>query len=300
MITGSNGFIGQYVSDYLEKKGHDVLRIVRDSERSVCEKATVINDFSTVESWDYLFRGVDVVVHLAGLAHISEKHLNMQRARLVNVNQTKDIALAAQRNRVSKFIYLSSAKALGESSGRISLSDATEPIPQSSYGILKIEAETILRTVFNKNVSFMFLRPPLVYGPLVKANFLTLMRILNLGIPLPFGSLKNSRSLIFVGNLADAINCCAISNDKKSGAYTLCDGPALDIPTVCRKLAKSLNKSSRLFPFPLRLLSATPGGAKITSSFVINDSNFRSEFNWSPPFDCDHGFKETAIWFKKL
>ena len=297
MITGSNGFIGTYISNYLEKKGHEILRVVRLKENPGDVKRFYTLDFEKMEASQDLFREVDAVIHLAGLAHIPEKNLNILDARKINFTQTLNLAIQAKKNGVSKFVFLSSVKVLGEDSGDSFFSDTSVPTPTSVYGNLKWEAEAALRNLLDKKMSFLFVRAPLVYGPLVKANFLSLLKIINTGLPLPFRSVQSYRSLLFVGNLADAINCYLIKDNPQSGAYLLCDGDAQSIPAICYFLGESLSRKVRLFSVPKSFLSYLPGGSKLMSSLVINDSTFRLHFSWDPPFTLNDGLAETAKWY---
>ena len=297
MITGSNGFIGNYISNYLEKKGHEILRVVRARENFRNFKRFYTMDFERMEASQHLFQAVDAVIHLAGLAHVPEKNLDSQYAQEINVTQTLNLAAQAKKNRVSKFVFLSSVKVLGEDSGNSFFSDTSIPNPTTVYGNLKWKAEVALRHLFNKNTSFLFVRAPLVYGPLVKANFLSLLKMIDTGLPLPFRSVQSYRSLLFVGNLADAINCYLIKDNPKSGAYLLCDGDAQSIPSICYFLGKSLSRKVRLFSVPKFFLSCFPRSSKLMSSLVINDSKFRSHFSWNPPFTFDDGLAETAKWY---
>ena len=297
MITGSNGFIGTYISNYLENHGHEILRVVRYKENACDVKRFHTLDFEKMEASQHLFQAVDAVIHLAGLAHIPEKNLDLLDARKINVTQTLNLASQAKKNGISKFVFLSSVKVLGEDSGDSFFSDTSAPTPTTVYGNLKWEAEEALRHLFDKKMSFLFVRAPLVYGPLVKANFLSLLKIINTGLPLPLRSVQSYRSLLFVGNLADAIHCYLINDNPESGAYLLCDGDAQSIPAICHFLGESLNRKVRLFSVPKSFLSWFPGGSKLTSSLVISDSTFRSHFSWDPPFTLNDGLAETAKWY---
>lgn len=232
--------------------------------------------------------GCDAVVHLANIAHAHASPAELHR---VNVEGTIAQARAARSAGVRRFVYLSSLKAARA---------------DDAYGRSKSLAEQALRQQVGLEVAI--LRPPLVYGPRVKANFLALLRAVDRGWPLPLASVANRRSLLYVGNLADAILRCLEAPaapkaaDAAGGAparlFELSDGAPVSTPELCRALARALGRPARLFPFPPALLRLLPGAARLVESQVADDRAMREAFGWQPPFGLEEGLRLTAQWYR--
>jgi nucleoside-diphosphate-sugar epimerase len=221
--------------------------------------------------------GCDAVVHLANIAHTAASPRELHR---VNVEGTIAQARAALAAGARRFVYLSSIKAAQA---------------DDAYGRAKSIAEQALAQL--EGLEPVFLRPPLVYGPRVKANFLALMRAVARGWPLPLASIRNRRSLLYVGNLVDAIrHCLEVSIIRKS--YELSDGAPLSTPELCRALGRALGRPARLFPFPAALLRLAPGLARLTESLEVDERAIREELGWRPPFTLEEGLRLTAEWYR--
>lgn len=261
LVTGISGFIGSALAPALEARGHEVSGVTREA-RTLAEA----------------FAGSEAVVHLANIAHST---LNRALLWRVNVDGTRRAAELAAAAGAKRFVYLSSVKAgLQE--------------PGDAYGEAKLAAERALAEV--RGIETVILRPPLVYGPRVKANFLLLMRAVAQGWPLPFASIENRRSLIYVGNLADAI-ARALEAPRAAGkTYFVADGKPVSTPQLCRALGAALGRPARLFPFPPWLLEVVPAMKKLTRSLELDDSAIRNELAWRPPFSFEAGLRETARW----
>jgi nucleoside-diphosphate-sugar epimerase len=179
-------------------------------------------------------------------------------------------------------------------------------MPSDPYGISKWEAEQALRKIeAETGLEVVIVRPTLVYGPGVKANFLNMMKIITKGIPLPFASVTNKRSLIYVGNLVDALATCAIHPAAAGNTYLVSDGEDVSTPELIRRTAAALGVPARLFPVPIslmRLAGAVTGKnaavKRLLGSLTIDISKIRRELDWQPPFTMDEGLRETAEWFK--
>lgn len=221
--------------------------------------------------------GCDAVVHLANIAHAAANARDLHR---VNVEGTIAQARAALEAGARRFVYLSSIKAA---------------LPEDAYGRAKAAAEQALLRL--EGLEPLILRPPLVYGPRVKANFLALMRAVDRGWPLPFAGIHNRRSLIYVGNLVDAI-----ARGLEAGAvgktYALSDGAPASTPELCRAVARALGRPSRLFFFPSALLALVPRVSRLVESQVVDGDAFRAELGWRPPFTLEQGLRATAEWFR--
>jgi len=220
----------------------------------------------------------DAVVHLANIAHT---HASAAELRRVNVEGTIAQARAALAAGARRFLYLSSIKAAP---------------PVDAYGRAKSIAEHALLQA--QGLEAVILRPPLVYGPRVKANFLSLMRAIDGGWPLPFASIENRRSLVYVGNLCDAILRCLEARQATGRTYFVSDGVPVSTPQLCRALGAALQCPARLFPFPARLLELHPGLRRLTRSLEVDDSAIRQELNWRPPYTFEQGLRATAEWYR--
>jgi len=189
-------------------------------------------------------------------------------------------------------LFMSSVKVLGEETPAAPFDDSSAPAPQDAYGRAKVEAESALRAI--PGLALTVLRPPLVYGPGVKANFLALARAVARGWPLPLASIANRRSLLYAGNLADAVARCVESPAAAGKTYLLSDGVPLSTPALCRALGAALGRPARLFPFPPTLLPAR----KLTRSLAIDDSAIRRELDWAPPYGFEEGLRLTVAQIK--
>jgi nucleoside-diphosphate-sugar epimerase len=222
--------------------------------------------------------GCDAVVHLANIAHTRASPAELRR---VNVEGTVAQAEAARAAGTRRFVYLSSVKAI---------------TPDDAYGRAKREAEQALANI--SGLETVVLRPPLVYGPGVKGNFLALMRAIDRGWPLPFASIDNRRSLIYVGNLCNAMKRCVEAPQASGRTYLVSDGDPVSTPQLCRALGGALRRPARLYPFPARLLTLHPGLRRLTSSLEIHDSAIRQELSWRPPYSFEEGLRLTAEWYR--
>ena len=221
--------------------------------------------------------GCDAVVHLANIAHTSASAADLQR---VNVAGTLAQARAALAAGVRRFVYLSSLKAAQ---------------PDDAYGRAKLRAEQALLGL--AALEPVILRPPLVYGPRVKANFLALLRAIDRGWPLPLAGIENRRSLVYVGNLVDAVLAC-LGGPAQGRTYALADGAPVSTPELCRAIGRALGRPARLFAFPGALLHLTPGLARLLQSQVADGSALRAELGWRPPFSFEEGLRRTAEWYR--
>jgi nucleoside-diphosphate-sugar epimerase len=199
---------------------------------------------------------------------------------------------------------MSSVKVYGKGSA-VAYTEHDSPMPTAPYAISKFEAEQLLQEINdNTGLEVVVLRPPLIYGPHVKANFLKLLKLVDMGIPLPFANVRNQRSLIFIENLLDAIVTCIHHPKAVRKTYLLSDGIDTSTPELIRKTALSLNRPVRLFPFPLnllRLLARVIGRSeavdRLLNSFTVDSSRICTELGWTPRFSMTEGLAETATWY---
>jgi len=224
--------------------------------------------------------------------------------RSVNVGITKALLEACARSSVKQILYLSSIKAVGEGEGS-PYSEEAECAPKDAYGISKREAEQLVLESAKGGMVTTVVRPPLVYGPGVKGNFLRLMNLVWRGLPLPIGLIRNARSMVFVGNLTNAI--CTLLNEpsKAAGVFHVADyGVPLSTPELVRKLARLMGRPARIVPFPVglmrltgRLVGRLEDVDRLTRSLVVSCDRIRKELGWEPPFSVDEGLAQTVEWF---
>lgn len=254
-------------------------------------------DLAAFRSWRQLLEGAQVVVHLANAAHVrGRSNAHMAAAQRLNVEATLRLAEEAVACGAKRFIYLSSSKVHGEETASAPVTENSPLAPADPYATFKVQAETGLRAVAAGGaLQLTVLRPPLVYGPGVKANFLALMRLVASRLPLPFASIENRRSVVFVGNLANAIARCL--DRPSTSTFLVSDGSALSTPELCMALGNALGRPARFFACPTRLLELMPGMKKLTRSFEVDASAIGRALDWQPPYSLEEGLRATADWY---
>ena len=258
LITGQNGFIGKALFDLLKQQGHQVRGTVRN-ENKIEEGLDIIavGDISSTTDWSTALKDIETVIHLANRAHVLNDQVSdpLTIFREVNVAGTIHLAKQALESKVKRFIFISSIKVNGEKTDEHSFSVEDRPNPQDPYAISKLEAENALREISAQStMEIVIIRPPLVYGQGVKGNFKRLSRLVELGIPLPFASIKNKRSLISLENLVQLLSKAIIDPTVANQTLLVSDSKDLSAPQLIKKIAKSIGKPTRLFPFPVKLL----------------------------------------------
>jgi len=282
-VSGATGFLGRVVVPALRSRRHEVVALDRAS----------IGDIATVTDWPARLAGMDAVVHLAALAHA--RGIDEARLRAVNVEASVVIGKAAVAAGTA-MLFMSSVKVLGEETLAQPFTESSMPAPQDAYGRAKAAAEADLRAI--PGLRLTVLRPPLVYGPGVRANFLSLLNAVARGWPLPLASIDNRRSLIGAGNLADAVARCVEAPQAAGKTYMVSDGAPLSTPALCRAIASALGRTARLLPFPTSLLEIAPPARKLTRSLVVDDGAIRRELGWAPPQSLEEGLRLTAGWLR--
>ncbi len=267
----------------------------------------VIGDLGSTAAWGEALQGVDGVVHLAARAHVMRDGSADPLAdyRRVNVLGTRVLAQAAASAGVRRFVFLSSIKVNGEQTGQQPYTEQDLPRPQDAYGVSKWEAEHALLAAADKSsMEAVVLRPPLLYGPGVKGNFLSLIRAVDHGLPLPLASVHNRRSLLYAGNLNDAVILCLEHPIAAGKTYLLADDDGVSTPDLIRGIAHALGKPARLLHFPpllLKLAGAATGKAgavaRLLGSLQVDSARIRSELGWRPRGDMAHALAETARWY---
>ncbi len=314
LVTGASGFIGRALCSHLIN-GEMTVRGTLLPEESpeiltgLGVEPVRIEPVGQDTDWRLAVSGVETVVHLAARVHIMEDRSAdpLAEFRRVNSDGTARLAAEAAKAGVKRFVFVSSIKVNGEESP-LPYTVASLPEPLDPYGISKWEAEQAIRRIETETgLEVVVVRPTLVYGPGVKANFLNLLRLVSRGVPLPFGSITNRRSLIYVANLADAIAICAQHPRAAGRTFLVSDGEDVSTPELVRRTAAALGVPGRLFPFPVcamsvlgRILGKSRAVKRLTGSLAVDSSEIKNELGWQPPFSMEEGLLETAHWFRTL
>jgi len=297
-VTGASGFVGSALSSELRMRGIDVQSISRAQQE--IDKST---------DWQDALQGISVVIHLAARVHVMHENKAdpLAEFRKVNVEGTEHLARSAAAAGVKRLVYVSSIKVNGEETiGGQRYSEESAPFTKDPYGISKWEAEQALqRVAAETGLEVVIIRPPLVYGVGVKGNFAQMLSVVSRRIPLPFAAVKNQRSLIYVGNLVDALISCAIHPAAAGKTYLACDGEDISTPALLNRLGNEMGCPARLFQCPTWLLSMMGKIAsrsdqllRLMGSLQIDSHKIRSELNWKPPYRLQQGLQKTAEWYR--
>ena len=303
LVTGATGFVGRGLVERFIADGVALRAALRTPGILPVETVTV-GEIGPDTEWKAALEGVDTIVHLAGRAHVMRHEADaLAQFRRVNAAGTAQLAAQAEAAGVRRFVLVSSVKAAADTSTK-ALVETDQAVPGTHYGVSKLEGEAALRANA-KSMETVILRPPLVYGPGVAANFRALLRLVESGLPLPLGAVRNRRSLIARDNLVDAIFTALSAPKAAGGIFYVSDGAPLSTLALITGLAKALGKPARLFPMPpglLRLAAKTLGKADAADSLLgsleIDDSAFRTATGWGPPLGQDAAFGAVAAWYK--
>lgn len=308
LVTGANGFVGQALCPALRLAGYEVRGAVR---KLPLEAGSIllmeVGDIGPDTNWIKALKGVNHVIHLAGRVHVLNENLPdaLNVFRQVNTMGTETLARAAAKQGVQRFIYISSIGVHGQYTTGQPFSEADVPHPHNDYALSKWEAEQALWKVSEETgLPVTVLRPPLIYGPGVRANFLLLMQLVRRGIPLPLASIRNRRNLVFLYNFVDAI-LLALSHPEAAGeTFLVADTDATSVPQLMRLLAKLMKCPSRLFPFPekwlmqgARLLGRSAVTDRLCRSLEVDSRKIRKMLGWQTPRTLEEGLAETVTWF---
>jgi nucleoside-diphosphate-sugar epimerase len=307
LVTGGTGFVGAALLTRLSREpGVQPVALVR-SPAALPPGVEVLppTDLTAVADWTAVLRGVTVVVHAAARVHLLHDRAAdpLAEYRRVNVDATTALARAAVANGVRRFVFLSTAKVHGEHSapGRpFRVSDA--PVPRDPYAISKLEAEEALRAIASDSgLEVVVVRPPLVYGPGVKANFAAMVRSVQRGWPLPLGSIRNTRSLCGVDNLVDLLRVCLDHPAAAQRTFLVSDGEDVSTPELLRRVARALGVRSWLLPVPsgwIRVMAGCTGQRaaveRLLGSLQLDIAPTCSTLSWHPPVSLDEGLLRTV------
>jgi len=302
LITGATGFVGRGLVAHLTGQGRPIRRAVRAGDE---DGGIAIGDIGPDTDWASALEGVDTVVHLAGRAHVMARERDaLAQFRKVNMAGTKRLAEQAEQAGVRRFVLLSSVKAAADRTGEHAIVETEPANPRSPYGISKLEGERALWDTARR-MEAVVLRPPLVYGPGVKANFRALLRLVDSGLPLPLRSVQNRRSVISRDNLVSAIAAAMTATGAPGKTFYVTEAAPISTPTLIRHLARSLGRPARLLSVSPALIAglAILAGRRETAdsllgSLAVNGLAFRAATGWQPPISQDAAFDDVAKWYR--
>ncbi len=313
LVTGANGFVGQSLCAALLGLNFKVRGVIRGSK--ILPKGVESIDIHGVDGttiWSKALMGCNQVIHLAARVHVIDDDIScaLEQYRQVNVEGTLHLATQAAAAGVKRFIYISSIKVNGESTLLdLPFHADDKPNPQDPYGISKWEAEQGLQTVsYQTGMEVVIIRSPLVYGPGVKANFLSMMKWLQRGIPLPFGGVAiNRRSFIFLGNLVDMIITCINHPAAANQTFLVSDDEDLSTASLLDHMALALGRPLKLITVPTvlitlgaKLIGRSGISRRLCGSLQVDIKKTKDLLGWSPPVSVDEGLRQTAAHFLKM
>lgn len=307
LVTGANGFIGNAVCKQAVQHGLCVIGAMRVlTEVPSCIQPVEVGDINGLTDWGNVLHDVNVVVHLAARVHVMQDNEadSLTAFRAVNVDGTLNLARQAAAAGVKRFVFVSSVKVNGEFTlpGR-AFTEADAPMPQDAYGQSKLEAEQGLRQLSSEmGMEVVIIRPPLVYGPGVKANYAALVRAVQRGWPLPLGAVHNQRSLVALGNLVDFILTCITHPQAVNQTFLVSDGQDLSTTELVRGMARSAGVPARLLPVPMwalqvgaSLLGKGDVVQRLCGNLQVDASKARSLLGWVPPVSVEEGLRRAMV-----
>ncbi|HDY7739291.1 TPA: SDR family oxidoreductase [Vibrio vulnificus] len=309
LITGSNGFLGSSIVDRVQHKGVKLLDRGGDNKHSCCEFFQ--HEINGHEDYRHALEDCNTVIHCAARVHVmSDKVDNpLMLYREINTSGTTNLAKQAVEAGVKRFIFISSIKVNGENStGKVPFMASDPHSPKDDYGLSKSEAEKDLMQLGKASgMEIVIIRPTLVYGPGVKANFASLMNLVSKGIPLPFGRItKNERSLVSVDNLVDLIVTCIDHPKAANQVFLVSDDHDVSTSEMVRQMALALGKPTWQLPVPVwcynlagKLFNKSDVVDRLTGSLQVDIMHTKERLGWAPPQTLQEGFKKTAEAFLK-
>lgn len=311
IVTGACGFIGSALVKRLADDGHEVVAPVRRINAKPDPRVRYVEglDLTRPGKWDSAVPCAEAVIHVAARVHRLRDEVEnpLTEYRRVNVEGTVALAKRSLVAGVRRFVFLSSIKVNGDYTdvGRRFRAD-DQPAPNDPYAVSKLEAEEALfRLARERGLEIVVVRPPLIYGPGVKANFETIMRLLARGVPLPLGAVEAKRSMLALDNLVDLLSLCLLHPRAANHVLLASDGEDLRVPEIFRRLGRALDRPARLLPVPpallewsARVLGREDLARRLFRSLQIDGGPTRQLLEWAPPVTVDEAFQRTADHFR--
>ncbi|RJG46604.1 NAD-dependent epimerase/dehydratase family protein [Mesorhizobium sp. DCY119] len=312
-VTGASGFVGRALVRQIAETKNSCTAAYRGSAPSGLPpqvRPAIVGDLSRETDWSSFLQGLDVVIHAAARVHILNDRSGdpLTEYRRVNVEGTLALARQAAAAGVKRFVFLSTIKVNGEESAPGQAFRASDrPQPSDPYAISKLEAETgLVELGARQGMEIVIVRPPLVYGPGVKANFLNMMRWVDRGVPLPLGAVNNRRTLVALPNLVDLVLLCTQHPDAAGKVILAGDGEDLSTSDLLRRLYAIMGRSNRLISVPPGMLSALAGllgkgeiARRLCGSLRMDVEETRRLLGWTPPVSVDEGLRQTVEYYRR-
>ncbi len=302
LITGASGFVGRQLCKTLARREIDYAALVRPGQQM--DHSRIIDGISPDTDWQTVLLGIDVIVHLAARVHVMQDRAADPLAafRAINVDATLNLARQAAAAGVKRLVFVSSVKVNGEETYGTPYRAADVPAPQDAYGISKYEAEQGLRAIAAQTgLEVVIVRPPLVYGPGVRANFLRLIQVTRLGLPLPFGTVHNARSMVAVDNLVDLLITCSSHPAAAGQTFLVSDGDDVSLTRLLRLIAQALGKRVWLMPVPAGLMQGAAAllgksavASRLLGSLQVDISHTRTTLDWQPVITVEAAITQTV------
>jgi len=308
VVTGANGFVGSHLCRALQSQGMAYRAVVRKGAQASLGAAGLVRlpSLDAQTDWTTALQGATTVIHLAARVHqVQDSSTDpLQAFRATNLHATLQLAQCALKMGVQRFIFVSTVKVLGEETAPDQPFRASDlAVPQDAYATSKHEAEQALRAlVAGGSMELVIVRPPLVYGPGVRANFASLVRVVRRGIPLPLACVHNLRSLVGIDNLVSLLLRCTQHADAGGQTFLVSDGHDLSTPDLVRQLATALGRPARLWPVPLaglqlaaRLTGRQAAVQRLCSSLQVDISATCQRLQWAPPVPVAEGMRRMVV-----
>lgn len=308
LVTGASGFVGSTLCESLRAANFQVRAALRRYRPSLHPdmEAVEVGDISGHTGWSSALSGVDLVVHAAARAHVlGDSAANAGLYIETNARGTERLAEACAAAGIRRLVYVSSIKVNGEETARGAYTPDDKPDPQDAYGKSKWLGESLLKEVASRTgMEVVVVRPPLVYGPGVRANFLRLLRFVEMGLPLPIRSVDNRRSLVSVWNLCDLIECLLTHPLAPGRSWMVSDGEDLSTPELVTRMGEAMSRRTWLVPVPVsalrwsaRLLGREAEIDRLCGSLRVDISRTRSDLGWSPRLSVEEALSRTVTWY---
>lgn len=308
LVTGASGFVGRSLCAEAIRRGLCIRGAVRQ-RHSLPDgvEPAIVGPIDGKTDWTDALNGVDAVIHLAARVHVMRETAGDPLAKFleVNLHGTANLARQAAQAGVKRLVYVSSIKVNGEAMEAHPFSESDNPNPQDPYAVSKWQAEQALQRIArDTGLEVVIIRPPLIYGPGVKGNFINLLKAIDRGIPLPLAGAKSPRSLLYVGNLVDALIACATHPAAINQTYLVSDGEDISTAELIGEISRLLGRRDWSFYFPLPLLRAigllfgrSAQIERLLNPLCINRNKIRNELRWFPPNTLRDGLQSTVQWY---
>ena len=309
LITGATGFVGRSLVPALKAAGHEVRCAVTKKVDWLDAEQVLINKIELQRDWREALQGMDTVVHLAARVHVMQDKSTSPLDAYLQVNSfaTKILAEQAALHKIKRFIFISSIKVNGEVT--VSGKPFTEEInqqPEDPYGLSKLQGEQYVQKICaNTGMEYVILRPPLVYGPGVKANFLKMLQLVKKDWPLPFAKVQNKRHFIYIDNFVSAI--CAVINNANAAnqVYLVSDAEAFSLSQLLQNIGQGMDVQVKLLPVPValmtyafKLIGLNELNSRLFDSLELSTDKIQAQLGWTPPVSSKEGLGKTAKWYQ--